>query len=163
VADDRRELRLPVLTGRAWTFADDLAACDVLPARCATLAAADAARSLFADLDPTLAARLAAGDVLVGGQNLGRGPGGTAAARALAAAGVIAVVARSFAPGFADDVLAAGLPPLEVDAPAIFHTGHRMRLNLEAGTIANLSSGDRLPVRNLTEALVERLRAILGR
>ena len=85
-----------------------------------------------------------------------------AAARALAAAGVIAVVAGSFAEGFAEAVLAAGVPPLEVDAPAIFHSGQRMRLNLEAGTIANLSSGDRQPIRNLTDALLERLRSRLG-
>jgi 3-isopropylmalate dehydratase small subunit len=76
---------------------------------------------------------------------------------------VVAVVAGSFVDGFADAVLDAGLPPLEVDAPAIFHTGQRMRLNLEAATIANLSSGDRLPIRNLTESLLARLRALLGR
>ena len=58
--------------------------------------------------------------------------------------------------------LDAGMAPLEVDAPAVFHTGQRMRLNLEAGTIANLSSGDRQPIRNLTEELLERLRARLG-
>lgn len=157
------EPRLPVLTGRVWAFADDLAAEDVLPARFAALAPADAARRLFADLDATLAARFAPSDVLVGGQNLGRGAGGPAAARALAAAGVIAVVAGSFAAGFCDAVLAAGLPPLEVDAPAIFHTGQRLRLNLEGGVIANLSSGDRLPVRNLSGVLLEALRARLGR
>jgi len=38
------EPRLPVLTGRVWAFADDLAAEDILPARFATLAPADAAR-----------------------------------------------------------------------------------------------------------------------
>ena len=157
------EVRLPVLTGRAWAFADDLAAADILPARFARLPAAEGARRLFADLDATLAAQLRAGDVLVAGQQLGAGPGGGEAARALAAAGVIAVVAGSFAPGFAEAVLAAGLPPLEVDAPAVFHTGQRMRLNLEAGAIANLSSGDRLPIRNLSEQLVERLRALLAR
>src|SRR5215468_11910002 len=120
-------------------------------------------RHLFADVDATLAARLAANDVLVAGQQLGAGGGGVVAARALAAAGVIAVVAGSFAGDFAEAALAAGLPPLEVDAPAIFHTGQRMRLNLEAGSIANLSSGDRQPVRNLTDPLLERLRARLGR
>ena len=159
----RSEVRLPVLTGRAWAFADNLAAADILPARFARLPAAEGARRLFADLDATLAAQLRGGDVLVAGQHLGTGPGGAEAARALAAAGVIAVVAGSFAPGFAEAVLTAGLPPLEVDAPAVFHTGQRLRLNLEAGTIANLSSGDRLPVRNLTETLVERLRALLAR
>ena len=71
-------------------------------------------------------------------------------------------MAVSFADGFADALLDAGVPPLEVDAPAVFHTGQRLRINLEAGTIANLSSGDRQPVRNLTEALLARLRASAG-
>src|SRR3989442_6163237 len=146
----RSEVRLPVLTGRAWTFADDLAAADILPARFARLPAAEGARRLFADLDATLAARLCAGDVLVAGQHLGAGPGGAEAARALAAAGVIAVVAGGFAPGLAEALLAARLPPLQVDAPAVFHTGQRMRLNLEAGPIPNPPSGRPLPVPHLT-------------
>ena len=155
--------RLPVLTGRAWAFTDNLAAGDILPLRLGALAPGEAARSLFADLDAGLAAAIRPGDVLVGGQNLGHGAGGAAAARALAAAGVIAVIAGSVAAEFAEAALAAGVPPLEVDAPGIFHTGQSLRVNLEGGTIANLSSGDRQPVRNLTEALVERLRVRLGR
>jgi 3-isopropylmalate/(R)-2-methylmalate dehydratase small subunit len=160
---DPREPRLPVLTGRAWAFADNLAVADILPARFAGLAAAQAALRLFADIDPSVARRMQEGDVLVAGQNLGVGGGGAAAARALAAAGVIAVVAASFADGFDTAVLDAGLPPLEVDAPAVFHTGQRLRLNLEGATIANLSSGDRQPVRNLSEPLLARLRPLLGR
>ena len=157
------EPRLPVLTGRAWTFADDLAAADILPIRFATLAPMETARRLFADLDGTLAARIAPGDVIVAGVNVGRGAGGAAAAAAIAAAGLIAVVARTVAAGVAEALLAAGLPPLEVDAPAMFHTGQRLRVNLEAAVIANLSSGDRLPVRNLTEELLAALRGRLGR
>jgi 3-isopropylmalate dehydratase small subunit len=163
MSDARAELRLPVLTGRAWAFADNLAAADILPARCAALTPKEAAGQLFADLDPDLASRLQAGDVLVAGQHLGAGHEGQAAARALAAAGIVAAVAGSFAPGFAEALLAAGLYALEVDAPAVFHTGARMRLNLEAGTIANLSSGDRQPIRNLTEEFLDRLRARFGR
>jgi 3-isopropylmalate/(R)-2-methylmalate dehydratase small subunit len=155
--------RLPVLTGRAWTFADELAATDILPERFAALSPADAAQHLFADLDAGLAASLAPGDVLVAGQSLGIGAGGAAAARALGAAGIVAVIAGSFAAGFEACVLAAGLPPLEVDAPATFHTGQHVRLNLEGGTIANLSSGDRQPVRNLTEERLAHLRELIGR
>ena len=55
------------------------------------------------------------------------------------------------------------MPALEVDAPAVFHTGQRLRINLEGGTIANLSSGDRQPMRNLTEPLLARLRDLLAR
>jgi 3-isopropylmalate/(R)-2-methylmalate dehydratase small subunit len=162
MADRPAEPRLPVLTGRAWAFADNLVAADILPVRFGALPPADAAVHLFADLDTGLAGRLQRGDVLVAGQNTGAGPGGAPAARALAAAGIVAVVAGSLAADFAEALLAAGVVPLEVDAPASFHTGARMRLNLEAGTIANLSSGDRQPIRNLTDALADRLRALLG-
>src|SRR5438093_10342664 len=120
---DQREPRLPVLTGRAWTFTDDLAAADILPSRFAALSSPDAARQLFVDLDPSLAARFGAGDVLVAGQNLGRGPGAAAAARALAAAGVIAVVAGRLAPGLSDAALAARLVPLHGEAAGSLHTG----------------------------------------
>jgi 3-isopropylmalate/(R)-2-methylmalate dehydratase small subunit len=154
--------RIPVLTGRAWSFADGLRAGDILPPSAGALAATDAVPRLFADLDPSLAARIEPGDVLVAGQRLGSGPGGAAAARALHAAGFLAVIAASYGDGFADALLAAAVPALEVDAPAVFHTGQRLRINLEAGTIANLSSGDRQPVRNLTDALLARLRDLLA-
>src|SRR5262249_24690177 len=151
------ERRIPVLTGRAWCFADRLSAADILPGPDAS------GGQLFRTIDPSLAARLAPGDVIVGGQLLGGGPGGGMAARALAGKGVIAVVAANVADGFEEPALAAGLLPLEVHAPAIFHTGQRLRINCEGGTIANLSSGDRQPLRNLTDELLVRLRDLVGR
>jgi 3-isopropylmalate dehydratase small subunit len=154
------DARVPTLFGIALTFADHLAARDVLPARFA--AADDAAGHLFADLDAGLAARIERGAVLVAGHRTGHGEDGASAARALAAAGFVAVVAASFADGFDEHCLAGGLAPLEVDAPFVFHTGQRVRINCEAGTIANLSSGDRLPIRNATEPLLARLRVLLG-
>ena len=157
------EARVPTLFGVALTFADRLGAADILPARFAALAGRDAAGRLFADLDATLAARLEPGTVLVAGYGLGHGSDGAAAARALAAAGFVAIVAASFADGFDEHCIAARLPPLEVDAPSVFHTVHRVRINCEAATIANLSSGDRQPIRNLTDPMLARLRSLLGR
>jgi len=154
--------RIPVLTGRAWSFADRLRAVDILPSSAAGLPPAEGMHHLFADLDATLAARLEVGDVLVAGQQLGAGPGGVAAAHALRAAGMLAVVAATYADGFDRALLDAGVPALAVDAPAVFHTGQRLRFNLEGGTIANLSSGDRQPIRNLTEAVLARLRDLLA-
>jgi len=154
--------RLPVRSGRAWSFTDGLRASDMLPLRFGTMPPLEARGKIFADLDTALAGRIAVGDVLVAGHALGGGDGGPAAARALAAAGIGAVVAASFAAAFDDALLDCGVPPLAVDAPAIFHTGQRLRINLEGGTIANLSSGDRQPIRNLTEPLLERLRSLIG-
>lgn len=158
--DDRR---IPTHAGRAWAFADHLGALEILPARSHALPAAAAAAHLFGDLDASLAARVAPGDLLVAGHRLGHGEGGAAAARALHAAGFRAVIAASFADGFEERLLSAGLPALVVDAPGIFHTGNQLRINYEGGTIANLSSGDRLPVRNLTDPLLARLRDLIGR
>jgi 3-isopropylmalate/(R)-2-methylmalate dehydratase small subunit len=168
IRDDGRSLdaadeRLAPRAGRAWSFSHDLSAAEILPARFAAAPPAEAASRLFADLDAGLAARFEPGDMLVAGHHLGTGEGGAAAARALEAAGFGGVIAASFADDFDEAVLAAGLPALEVDAPAMFHTGNRLRINFEAGTIANLSSGDRQPVRNLTDALLVRLRAVLAR
>jgi 3-isopropylmalate dehydratase small subunit len=157
------DVRVPTFFGIAIAFADHLSAADLLPARAAELDAARAATQLFADLDPGLAGRIDRGAVLVAGHRLGHGTGGAASARALAAAGFVAVVAASFADGFDDHSLAAGRPPGEVDAPAKVHTGPRVRMNWEAGTIANLSSGDRQAIRNATEAMLARLRAVVGR
>lgn len=156
------DARVPVLFGYALAFADNLAAADILPVHASTDPAA-AARALFANLDPGLAARLERGTVLVAGQRLGHGADGAAAARALGAAGFVAVVAAGFADAFDEHCLGAGLPPLAVDAPFVFHTGQRLRINCEAGTIANLSSGDRQPIRNVSSVMLARLRALLGR
>jgi 3-isopropylmalate dehydratase small subunit len=153
---------VPTLFGIALTFADRLAATDILPARFAAEPQPAVTRRLFADLDAGLAGRLERGGVLVAGYGLGHGDGGAVAARALVAAGFVAAVAASFADGFDEHCLAAGMPALEVDAPSVFHTGGRVRINCEAGTIANLSSGDRQPIRNVTDAMLQRLRAILG-
>ena len=157
-----RPLRVPVLSGRAWSFMDNLRAQDVLPLRFGMLPPEQAAGRLFSDLDAGLAKRFEPGDVLVAGYNCGVGDGGAAAAAALAAAGFGAVVAASFAGGIDEALWNADVPALAVDAPAIFHTGQTLRINIEAGTIANLSSGDRQPIRNLTDALLERLRARRG-
>jgi hypothetical protein len=159
------ELRLPVLNGRALGFADNLGAAGHLarPLRC-SLHGRRCAISLPTFI-PDLASQVHAGDVLVAGQNLGGGGDGAAsAARALAAAGVVAVVAGELADGFAEALLAVGLAPLEVDAPAVLphqgaHAGsasRRARSPISRAAIVGRS-------RNLTEEFLERLRALLAR
>ena len=152
---------LPTLTGRAWAFGMQLAAADVLPPRFAAASAADARAHLFADVDATLAARLAPGDVIVAEEQRG-GPGIPHAVAALAAAGVIALVARRFDAGVAEAALAAGIVAVTLDAPAFIHTGDRVRIDLDAAKIVNLSSGDRAAIRNLDDASRAAVAAMLA-
>ena len=51
-----------------------------------------------------------------------------------------------------------GLPAVEVNESLAIHTGARLRVDLEGSRVVNLSSGDRYPIRNVSEAMLERFR-----
>lgn len=140
---------LPVVTGRAWVFTDRLRAAEI----------GDASGRLFAALDPALAERIESGDVVVGGAEFGEGEGAAVAVAVLRRAAISAVVARSFAPAFAAAARAAGLPAIVVDEMRSVRTGDRLRLDVEGRRIANLSSGDRFPIRGLDDETLEGWRA----
>jgi 3-isopropylmalate dehydratase small subunit len=140
-----------------------LTAIDVLPERYWTVPAADARHHLFADLDRTFAARLEIGDVLIAEEHQGDAAGARPALAALRAAGVVALAARRFDPDVESAALAAGVAPVRVDAPAFLHTGDRLRVDLDAAKIVNLSSGDRAAIRNLADERRAALRAMYDR
>lgn len=153
---------LPTLTGRAWAFGTVLTLADILPARYAGVPPGDAGRHVLVDVDPEWAARVRPGDVVAVDELQGRRDDGAALA-ALRSAGVTALVARRYDDGLEETALAAGVVPVTLDAPAFIHTGDRVRLDLEAAKVVNLSSGDRAAMRNLDEARRAALRAMLRR
>ena len=108
----------------------------------------------FEDLDPTLATRLA-GAVLVAGPNFGCGSSREQAAIALREAGVVAVVAPSFARIFYRNAINLGLPIAEAELDC--EDGDMVEVDLEAGLVR---AGDRPPVP--IAPLSSRMRAILG-
>ena len=89
---------------------------------------------LFEDLDPALAARIQPGDVIVAGHNFGSGSSRETAPRVLKAAGVSAVVARSFARIFFRNAINVGLAVIESDWNGI-STGDRLCIEVESGSI----------------------------
>jgi methanogen homoaconitase small subunit len=107
----------------------------------------------FEDLDPSLAPRLR-GAVIVAGPNFGCGSSREQAVRALIGAGVVAVVAPSFARIFFRNAVNLGLPIAE--AVLECEEGDRIELDLEAGTVR---AGDRPPMS--TRPLSLRMREIL--
>ncbi|MFH0968554.1 MAG: 3-isopropylmalate dehydratase [Methanobacteriota archaeon] len=72
------------------------------------------AEHAFEDLDPEIASRLR-GSVLVAGKNMGCGSSREQAAMALREAGVLAVIAPSFARIFFRNCINVGLPVLECE------------------------------------------------
>ncbi len=95
------------------------------------------------DLDPSFAARVQAGDIVVGGVNFGCGSSREHAPIALKAAGVSCVVAKSFARIFYRNAINIGLPVLECpEAAETAQAGDRLDIDLEAGHILNETRGE---------------------
>ena len=111
------------------------------------------AAHVFEDLDPTLAHRLR-GAVIVAGKNFGCGSSREQAAVAIREAGVVAVVAPSFARIFFRNAINVGLPLIEADIAC--DEGSQITFNLAQGIVE--VSGKRHTVKTLSP----RMQEILG-
>lgn len=154
---------LPTLSGRAWVLGLRVTGSDMLSPRDAGADATAARLRLFADLDPTLAARLEPDDVVVADAFDGTAEAAGPAMAALAAAGVGAIIARHVAPPVVTTALASGVLVVLLDAPTFIRTGDRLRLDFAAGKVVDLSSGDRAAIRNLDEDMRAAVRAVSAR
>ena len=100
------------------------------------------------DLDPEFRQRMTRGDFVVGGDNFGCGSSREQAPLALLHSGVGAVLARSFARIFYRNAINIGLPVVEVPDLDV-RSGDRLRVDLAAGTVLNLTTGSVSHVRPL--------------
>ena len=130
--------------GRVWKYGDDINT-DVLYAGKYTyqqLEPAEMAKKALEDLDPTFAANVKSGDVVVAGKNFGCGSSREQAAACLRYAGVRAVVAKSFSRIYFRNAINLGLAVLQsLDAPDALRTGDEVEIDFAAGRIL---SGDRV-------------------
>jgi methanogen homoaconitase small subunit len=109
---------------------------------------------VFEDLDPSLASRMN-GAVIVAGKNFGCGSSREQAAIAIREAGVVAVVAPSFARIFFRNAINIGLPLIECDI--ICSEGSPVTFDLTDGWVE--SDGKKYPARPLSPRMQEILAA----
>lgn len=135
-----RPLR-PSGVARAHVYGDDVDTDRIIPGKYTkTLDLSQLAAHVLEDLDPEFRERVRPGDVVVGGANFGCGSSREQAPLAIQAAGVSAVVARSFARIFYRNAINVGLPLLEVPDHAI-ETGARLAVDVAEGTVRDETAG----------------------
>jgi 3-isopropylmalate/(R)-2-methylmalate dehydratase small subunit len=130
-------MALPVIRGTVAVFGDHVSADVVLPARHSFLPPAGMAENVLMDMGPEANRKVRSNNVIVAGEAFGYGTGRESPARALRAAGVAAVIAKSFSRLFFRNAINNGIfvtQCAELVALAV-RDGEQIEVDLAAGVI----------------------------
>jgi 3-isopropylmalate/(R)-2-methylmalate dehydratase small subunit len=124
--------------GHIWKYGDNVNTDVIFPGRYTyqIMELAEMAKHALEDLDPEFAKKVKPGDVLVAGKNFGCGSSREQAAACLRAAGVQAVVAKSFARIYFRNAINLGLAVLQcAEASDALQTGDEVDIDFTGGKI----------------------------
>ncbi|MBI3629352.1 MAG: 3-isopropylmalate dehydratase small subunit [Candidatus Rokubacteria bacterium] len=131
------------LFGKAWKFGDNVDTDQIIPARyLVTSDPNELGKHCMEDADPDFAKKVHPGDVLVGERNFGCGSSREHAPIAIRAAGVSAVIARSYARIFYRNSINLGLPLFETPDASRIEAGDALEINPTTGEIKNLTRNE---------------------
>jgi 3-isopropylmalate/(R)-2-methylmalate dehydratase small subunit len=148
-----------ILEGTAWCFGDDVNTDVILPGKYLKFTSEEGAAHVMEGIDPSFASKVRPGDIIVGGSNFGCGSSRESAPGAIKYAGVAAVVARSFARIFYRNAINLGLPVLVSAGVDRVLQGQRLRIDVEAGRIQILDTGESLAADAFTGHILELIQA----
>lgn len=132
-----------IIKGKVWTFGEDVDTDAIIPARYLnTSDPKELAAHVMEDADADFPEKVKPGDLIVAGKNFGCGSSREHAPIAIKAAGIGAVVAKSFARIFYRNAFNIGLPIFESAALADeINEGDEIEIDADSGVIRNLTRG----------------------
>lgn len=133
-----------VIKGMTWRFGNDIDTDAIIPARYLnTSDPVELAKHVMEDADRDFPAKVKAGDIIVAGKNFGCGSSREHAPIAVKAAGIQAVIAKSFARIFYRNSFNIGLPIFESEeASEKISQGDEIEIDADKGIITNISKGE---------------------
>lgn len=131
--------------GKVFKYGNDVDTDVIIPARYLNDSSEKALAShCMEDIDAGFVEKVEKGDIIVAGDNFGCGSSREHAPLAIKACGVSLVIANSFARIFYRNSINIGLPILECpEAVAAINAGDKVKADLSAGVIYNLSTGEK--------------------
>lgn len=144
-----------MLKGRVFKFGDNISTDHITPGRLAHLRSnlPELAKHVMEDADPTFASRVKPGDFVVAGSNFGLGSSREHAPLIIKMTGVSAILAKSVARIFFRNAINLGLPVLICNTTQI-DDGDELEVDLAAGTVKDLTNGNRLVFGRIPEAML---------
>jgi 3-isopropylmalate/(R)-2-methylmalate dehydratase small subunit len=148
------------IEGRVWMFGDHVDTDLIIPARYLNVSDKHRlAKHCFADLGSEFVKEVRAGDIVVAGVNFGCGSSREQAPLAMKAAGVGAVIAKSFARIFYRNAYNIGFPVLESEeVPEQVMEGDYLSIDLSNGEIVETSQDKHFSARPVPDFM----RAVLS-
>jgi len=131
------------IRGKIWKFGDNIDTDAIIPARYLnTSDPKELAKHVMEDADKDFPTKVKQGDIIIAGKNFGCGSSREHAPIAIKAAGIQAVVAKSFARIFFRNAFNIGLPIFEVkDLTDEADEGDEIEIDMDSGKIMNLTKG----------------------
>ena len=155
----RRDVKGSDLQGKVWKFGDNIDTDLIIAARYLNTSDPEAlAKHVMEDADPDFVKKMQPGDIIVAGENFGCGSSREHAPIALKAAGINAIVAKSFARIFYRNAFNMGLPIFELKEADEIEEGDTIRIDMDKGEIVNVSQAKRYkftPIPEFMQQLVD--------
>jgi 3-isopropylmalate/(R)-2-methylmalate dehydratase small subunit len=149
------------LRGRVHKYGANINTDIIIPARYLnTTDPEELAKHCMEDLDADFAARVRPGDIIVADTNFGCGSSREHAPVSIRAAGVGAVIAKTFARIFYRNAINLGLPILECpEAVDGSEAGDELEVELETGAIRNITRGTTFQAKPYPDFMLELVQA----
>lgn len=130
-----------ILIGRVWKFGGNIDTDAIIPARYLnTSEPEELAKHVMEDADREFPGKVKSGDIIIAGANFGCGSSREHAPIAIKAAGIQAVIAKSFARIFYRNAFNIGLPIFESDeASEKIREGDEIEIDADKGIIKNIT------------------------
>lgn len=150
-----------ILIGKTWKFGDDIDTDAIIPARYLnTSDPQELARHVMEDADKEFPQKVKTGDFIVAGKNFGCGSSREHAPIAIKAAGIQAVIAKSFARIFYRNSFNIGLPIFESsEATERIQEGDIIEINADKGLIKNITKNEEYNIKPIPPFMQELISA----
>lgn len=146
-----------IIKGKVWRFGDDIDTDAIIPARYLnTSDPAELARHVMEDADKDFPSKVQKGDIIVAGKNFGCGSSREHAPIAIKAAGIKAVIAKTFARIFYRNSFNIGLPIFESpEASKGIREGDVVEIDADEGIIRNITKSEEYKARPIPPFMQE--------
>ncbi|MCC6013847.1 MAG: 3-isopropylmalate dehydratase small subunit [Candidatus Verstraetearchaeota archaeon] len=147
-----------IIKGRVWLFGDNIDTDLIIPGKYLVITdPKELAKHLFENMIESFYTKIKPGDIIVAGKNFGCGSSREHAPLAIKAAGISAVIAKSFARIFFRNAINIGLPVIISNARDIVKENEIILIDLENGYIER-ENGERLMIEKYPKFLLEILK-----